>query len=497
MDSTGHAAGHRHVHRRDRHRLAAGHFAVARSRSRPTPPTSSRTTPRRPLRRHRRLLRRPASTTARCTPCRRAPRAATASTATAPAAGSRPTRSTPPTTGSTSSSAAPSPTPPPPRSSARRPPPAPPVSPPPPTSPPRSSEAVQAGTDLVRPQGRGRQRRGRDRHLRRRHPHRHPRPRPPPSRPDHLHRHGQRRQGPRRQHHGRTGHLVVHDRHRDPHLDADHATDFGAGTHSGHVPPPAATSASPQPTFIDDFTGATLGSTGRTNSWAGAGGGPTSVTALRRHPVGRRGPASSRPSTPARRRRRPRQLRRRRLPALRHRHRLRRPPRAITGPIFSTAGTTNTLFARVNDNGATQDVSLGALPSGFHTYNVTAGRRRLPVLRRRRPRHDDQRDVPRRHAAEDRRLGVQRRTPMTVDSSTLLPSRPTGTFTSSVFDAGASRRLAAARGTPRCPPARASSSRPAAAERATPTARGRPGPPSPPTAPSPARTAATSSTASP
>jgi methionine-rich copper-binding protein CopC len=38
--------------------------------------------------------------------------------------------------------------------------------------------------------------------------------------------------------------------------------------------------------------------------------------------------------------------------------------------IFSTMGTTNTLFARVNINGATQDVSLGALPSGFHVYRV-------------------------------------------------------------------------------------------------------------------------------
>src|SRR5262249_44487963 len=38
--------------------------------------------------------------------------------------------------------------------------------------------------------------------------------------------------------------------------------------------------------------------------------------------------------------------------------------------IFSTAGTTNTLYARVNANGRTQDVRLGALPTGFHTYAV-------------------------------------------------------------------------------------------------------------------------------
>jgi hypothetical protein len=38
--------------------------------------------------------------------------------------------------------------------------------------------------------------------------------------------------------------------------------------------------------------------------------------------------------------------------------------------IFSTGGTTNTLFARVNASGATQDVNLGPLPSGFHDYRI-------------------------------------------------------------------------------------------------------------------------------
>jgi hypothetical protein len=38
--------------------------------------------------------------------------------------------------------------------------------------------------------------------------------------------------------------------------------------------------------------------------------------------------------------------------------------------LFSTAGTTNTLFARVNANGVTTDVSLGALPIGFHDYKI-------------------------------------------------------------------------------------------------------------------------------
>src|SRR5207253_3158576 len=38
--------------------------------------------------------------------------------------------------------------------------------------------------------------------------------------------------------------------------------------------------------------------------------------------------------------------------------------------IFSTMATNNTLFARVNVNGATQDVSLSTLPSGYHTYLI-------------------------------------------------------------------------------------------------------------------------------
>ena len=38
--------------------------------------------------------------------------------------------------------------------------------------------------------------------------------------------------------------------------------------------------------------------------------------------------------------------------------------------MFSTAGTTNTLFARVNVNGALTDVSLGSLPNGFHAYKI-------------------------------------------------------------------------------------------------------------------------------
>jgi hypothetical protein len=38
--------------------------------------------------------------------------------------------------------------------------------------------------------------------------------------------------------------------------------------------------------------------------------------------------------------------------------------------IFSTGNTSNTLFARVNALGTSQDVNLGALPAGFHDYRI-------------------------------------------------------------------------------------------------------------------------------
>jgi hypothetical protein len=38
--------------------------------------------------------------------------------------------------------------------------------------------------------------------------------------------------------------------------------------------------------------------------------------------------------------------------------------------IFSTGGTSDRLFARVNSLGTYQDVDIGVLPSGYHTYRV-------------------------------------------------------------------------------------------------------------------------------
>ncbi|MDB5309385.1 MAG: hypothetical protein JWO38_3587 [Gemmataceae bacterium] len=38
--------------------------------------------------------------------------------------------------------------------------------------------------------------------------------------------------------------------------------------------------------------------------------------------------------------------------------------------VFSTYGTTNQLYARVNANGSTTDVAIGTLPTGYHTYKI-------------------------------------------------------------------------------------------------------------------------------
>jgi hypothetical protein len=38
--------------------------------------------------------------------------------------------------------------------------------------------------------------------------------------------------------------------------------------------------------------------------------------------------------------------------------------------MFGTQGTSNTLYARVNVAGSLTDVSIGALPTGFHLYKV-------------------------------------------------------------------------------------------------------------------------------
>jgi hypothetical protein len=46
------------------------------------------------------------------------------------------------------------------------------------------------------------------------------------------------------------------------------------------------------------------------------------------------------------------------------------PAPGVSWALFSTGGTTDTLRARITADGGTKDVSLGALPGGFHDYRI-------------------------------------------------------------------------------------------------------------------------------
>ncbi|MBV8234438.1 MAG: DUF4082 domain-containing protein, partial [Acidimicrobiia bacterium] len=122
--------------------------------------------------------------------------------------------------------------------------------------------------------------------------------------------------------------------------------------------------------FSDDFTGTSLSSASwTTNSWASQGGGPTSVTtsnsilSVSGAEVLSTATYSDIPI-----------LGRISFGATPYQHfGLATDLASSSGnywATFSTMGTNNTLYALVNVNGATTNVSLGALPSGFHLYEV-------------------------------------------------------------------------------------------------------------------------------
>jgi hypothetical protein len=117
--------------------------------------------------------------------------------------------------------------------------------------------------------------------------------------------------------------------------------------------------------------------------------------------------------------------------------------------IFSTMGTSDTLFARVNANGVTTDVNLGALPVGYHVYRVqpVAGGFQFYVD-----------GVLQTTIAEDIPIGtglhVVASSYRTYGPSMLLgwARQGDGTFTSSVFDAGQAVTWGAATWTATMPP---------------------------------------------
>jgi hypothetical protein len=147
--------------------------------------------------------------------------------------------------------------------------------------------------------------------------------------------------------------------------------DFNNGTQSGTEVTTASGGAVQQiPALEDDFAGTALGSTWTVNSWTSQGGGNTGVTTgasilsvlaaevlssqtysnsplegdvqFGAVPFQQFGLATAFDSTAGN-----------------------------YWAVFSTAGGSNTLYARVNASGTTQDVNLGALPTGYHAYKIT------------------------------------------------------------------------------------------------------------------------------
>jgi hypothetical protein len=145
--------------------------------------------------------------------------------------------------------------------------------------------------------------------------------------------------------------------------------DFGTGTTTGTlVTNVSGGEIQLAPALYDDFTGATLSSAWTTSSWASEGGGPTSITTSGGVLTVSGGEVSA-PVTAA--------------------------GASVQGVVnfgaapyqnfglatgldtagnywamFGTQGTSNTLYARVNVAGSLTDVSIGALPTGFHLYKV-------------------------------------------------------------------------------------------------------------------------------
>jgi hypothetical protein len=144
--------------------------------------------------------------------------------------------------------------------------------------------------------------------------------------------------------------------------------DFSAGTHSGTAAGSGG-SITLAGAFLDEFSGTSLDPGWSIHSWSSEGGGPTQATVadgtlkLAGGMLRSAGIFTNQP--------------------LAGRVRFAAAPYQYFGlatdlssfannswAVFSTGGTTDTLIARVNNNGSNQDVVLGALPAGFHDYRI-------------------------------------------------------------------------------------------------------------------------------
>ena len=147
-------------------------------------------------------------------------------------------------------------------------------------------------------------------------------------------------------------------------------SDFASGTNSGTMVGSTGDGAIQiAPTFGDEFGGTTLSSDWSAQSWASQGGGPTSINVA--GGILSVGGAQVLSTTtfsgvPF--------ATRIELGATVHQHfGLATDLSSFEGnywAIFSTGGTSDTLYARVNLSGATEEVNLGSRPVGFHDYRI-------------------------------------------------------------------------------------------------------------------------------
>jgi hypothetical protein len=221
--------------------------------------------------------------------------------------------------------------------------------------------------------------------------------------------------------------------------------DFSAGTQSNTVVTNAGGGQVQLAQTSDDFTGTALGSAWTTTSWASAGGGPASVTVANSIlSVGGAQVASGTVTVGT-----PFEASASFAAAPYQHFGLASSLSAVAGSywaIFSTLGTTNTLYARLNINGTTQDVSLGALPSGFHDYLIqpVSGGFQFYVDGTLKTTINGTIPTGTALKATFSEYGGSPLAPMQVDWVRYSNFASSGTFTSSVFNAGKTATIASA-----------------------------------------------------
>jgi methionine-rich copper-binding protein CopC len=217
------------------------------------------------------------------------------------------------------------------------------------------------------------------------------------------------------------------------------AAQFNTGTASGvAVTTTADGELQLAPGFRDDFNGTSVdASSWTTTSWTGAGGGPTSVTVsggilnvlgaqLLSTQTTTQSPVEGRVTIAA---------------AANRYFGLATDLTAAAGnywAAFTTGTTTNSLYARVNNNGTITDVRIANLPSGYHTYRVNPIATGFQFYLDGTLRTTINQTFP---VGTNLKMVVSSFTGspspvMRVDWARFVNNAPSGTFTSSVLDAG-------------------------------------------------------------